>query len=332
MTTLEYIWIDGYNTLRSKTKFFNNKLDNIKLDSLPVWNYDGSSTNQATTESSEIMIHPVYSCKDPFRRNLNSYLILCEARFSNGESAKYNYRSKANLIFEKYLEQEPMFGIEQEFFISKNNTPIGFLERGYPNQQKMYYCGVGGDNVIGRKLAEESFENCIYAGLSVTGLNAEVAPSQWEIQICDYGIEAADQLIMMRYIINRTLEIYNLNLDINPKPINGEWNGSGCHVNFSTKKIREEKDYNYIVQCIENLGKKHKESIKIYGENNDKRLVGKFETSSIDSFSYGVGNRESSIRIPNETKQNQCGYFEDRRPASNMDPYLVTSSILKFIQ
>jgi len=60
-------------------------------------------------------------------------------------------------------------------------------------------------------------------------------------------------------------------------------------------------------------------------------MTGDNETSSFDKFSWGTGNRSASIRIPTETKYNECGYFEDRRPSSNMDPYVVTSLIFKTI-
>ena len=58
-------------------------------------------------------------------------------------------------------------------------------------------------------------------------------------------------------------------------------------------------------------------------------MTGEHETAKYDVFSYGVANRGASIRIGNETQRQQKGYFEDRRPSSNMDPYLVTSNSLK---
>ena len=66
----------------------------------------------------------------------------------------------------------------------------------------------------------------------------------------------------------------------------------------------------------------------LYGEDNEKRLTGHHETSSMHTFSYGVGNRAASVRIPTSTGHaNGKGYIEDRRPASNMDPYIVTAMI-----
>lgn len=320
---LEYIWIDGYSTLRSKTRCVES-CDTDAILKL-TWNYDGSSTNQSSGKDSEVLLKPVYIIKDPFRSQ-NDYLVLCEAFLPDGMPAKCNYRSKAKDIFDKYTELKPMYGIEQEFFISKHSKPIGILGSQMPEPQKDYYCGVGGDNAIGRSYVEEALDNCLKAGLSITGMNAEVAPSQWEIQLCSIGIEAADQLILLRYIVNRTFEKYGLTMDLSPKPLKGDWNGSGCHVNFSTRRMRDEECYDHIMEYISNLGSKHKESIKIYGDNKD-RLTGEHETSSFDIFSWGIADRSASVRIPRDTVKNKKGYFEDRRPSSNCDPYLITAKM-----
>lgn len=48
-------------------------------------------------------------------------------------------------------------------------------------------------------------------------------------------------------------------------------------------------------------------------------------------FILGVANRSASIRIPKTVADNGCGYFEDRRPSSNCDPYSVVSVILSTI-
>jgi len=38
-------------------------------------------------------------------------------------------------------------------------------------------------------------------------------------------------------------------------------------------------------------------------------------------------NRAASVRIPQTTEDDGRGYYEDRRPASNMDPYIVSSLV-----
>jgi glutamine synthetase len=66
----------------------------------------------------------------------------------------------------------------------------------------------------------------------------------------------------------------------------------------------------------------------LYGEDNDQRLTGIHETSSFKKFSFGVGNRAASFRIPTQVRHdNGKGYIEDRRPASNIDAYIVGAII-----
>ena len=72
---------------------------------------------------------------------------------------------------------------------------------------------------------------------------------------------------------------------------------------------------------------RHAEHIAAYGEGNERRLTGRHETANMNTFLYGVANRGASIRIPRDAEREQKGYFEDRRPAANADPYVVTSKI-----
>lgn len=325
---LEYIWIDGDKNLRSKTKVLKLEKE-FTIDDLPSWNYDGSSTNQAIGNDSEITIKPVFMCKDPFKGGYNK-LVLCSTWSDNTTPHVTNIRDPATEIFNQHPELEPMFGLEQEFFVMHHHSrdviskPFG-VEL---DPQGQYYCGVGSKFDLGRVVLNNILQNCIYANLSVTGSNLEVAPGQMEIQICDIGISAADQLYMIRYIINRTLEVYGMYAVFDAKPLEGNWNGSGCHCNFSTLPMRTAPDgINYIYNAIEKLKAKHELHISNYGEDNKDRLTGEHETSDMSTFSFGVGDRTASIRIPNSTIDNDCGYLEDRRPSSSCDPYLVTSLI-----
>jgi glutamine synthetase len=344
---VEYIWIGGNNELRSKTRVLNKmnyyaEAQNMQvwhadspLTELPEWNYDGSSTKQADGDNSEVIIKPCAIFKDPFRGS-HDILVLCDTWLLNRTPHPTNTRHNAKRTFTNHLDLglEPMFGMEQEFFIMDCQTgyPVGFREDDL-QKQGQYYCGIGAANCYGRKFAEEALDNCMKAGVSVTGLNFEVAIGQCELQVCDIGIKAADHLMMLRYILERTGEKYNYSIDYSTKiDMEGDWNGSGCHTNFSTKPMREnDNGYELILEAIEKLRPKHDEHIACYGEGNDKRLTGIHETSSIDVFSYGVADRGASIRIPRETERLGKGYFEDRRPASTMDPYVVTSKIFDTI-
>ena len=326
---LEYVWLDGDGKSRSKTKILNN-IDISSINNIPEWNYDGSSTNQAIGSYSEVILKPCVIYPDPFRKE-NNKLILCETYNPDGTPHVSNTRYNAMQIFKKYTEQFSMYGIEQEFFITKNNIPLGLTCENELKHNTNYYCGVGGETSGKcREYMEEVINNCIYSGIQLTGMNAEVSPSQWEIQICDLDINASDQLIISRYIMERTSEKYGWTINYEPKLCN-YWNGSGCHVNFSTKQMRDANGYNAIINAIEKLEKKHSNHMNVYGKDNEKRMTGKHETSNYNNFSYGVANRGASIRIPCDTHKNNCGYFEDRRPAANMDPYSVTSLILQTI-
>eukprot|EP01017_Pseudomicrothorax_dubius_P000198 TRINITY_DN0_c1336_g1_i1.p1 TRINITY_DN0_c1336_g1~~TRINITY_DN0_c1336_g1_i1.p1 ORF type:complete len:264 (-),score=74.63 TRINITY_DN0_c1336_g1_i1:123-914(-) len=228
--------------------------------------------------------------------------------------------------------EKPWFGIEQEYaiFVTKGTNykyPLGWPEGGFPSEQGPYYCSVGASYAYGRELVELHQRACFYAGLKYAGLNAEVLPSQWEFQIgpCE-GIEMGDHLWLARYLLQRAGEVFGLDVSFDPKPFKG-WNGSGAHTNFSTLAMRNENGIEAIHKGIESLQGAHKEHIQVYGVGNERRLVGACETSSIERFSYGVGNRAASIRIPFDCAAKKCGYMEDRRPASNCDPYLVTGMI-----
>lgn len=319
---LEYIWIGGNNEIRSKTRVIPNHNGVIN-----EWNYDGSSTWQADCNGdTEIILKPCSIFKNPLRNieDTDCYIVLCETYDSNGEPAKNNYRYESDIIFNKSTEEKPWFGLEQEYFIffyNDNNVSTN-IEEGY------HYCGIT-ENHTERIIAEKHMELCIKAGLQISGINAEVSKSQWEFQIgpCE-GINAGDHLIVARYLLERISEIYGARVSYHPKPFIGI-NGSGCHINFSTTKTREENGIEIINEYIKKLSEKHLEHIQAYGENNHLRLTGLNETSSIHKFTYGIGTRNTSIRIPNQVYKEKSGYFEDRRPASNIDPYLTTSLIFK---
>jgi glutamine synthetase len=327
---VEYIWLGGSNELRSKTKTMDKVINTI--EDLPNWNFDGSSTNQAVGNDSEIIIKPRALFTDPFRGGPHK-LVLCDTYTPNDTPLTNNNRQWADTLFKKKLNEEPWFGIEQEYFIINNNTnlPIGYND---DKTQGQFYCSVGSNNAFGRGIAEEHLQFCIIAGIKISGINAEVAPGQWEFQIgpC-IGIEEGDHLWMARYILLRVSEMYDVTINFNPKPLKGDWNGSGCHTNYSTLRMRNGDTNNnglyYIQDAIKKLSYNHIDHMKYYGSGNEERMTGLHETASYNIFSQGIADRGSSIRIGNENYKNQKGYFEDRRPSSNCDPYLVTGKIFK---
>lgn len=327
-TLVDYVWIGGKGELRSKTRVIYSIVQSLK--DVPEWNYDGSSTYQADGATSEVFIRPRRMYRCPFRRP-GGLIVMCDTYAPDGTPIKNNHRYDADIIFNKYSDQKAWYGLEQEYFIYdvKTDKPIGFDPLG---QQGQYYCSVGGNNAFGRRISDEHLEACLYAGIHISGTNAEVGPGQWEFQVGPVeGIDAADQLWISRYILEKITEQHNTYVVYDPKPLEGDWNGSGCHTNFSTEPMRQSGGFDVIMNAVNKLGEKHLDHMKSYGENNDKRMSGLHETSKYDEFSYGIANRKASVRIPTDTAKNGMGYFEDRRPAANMDPYIVTAKILETI-
>ena len=326
MYLAEYIWIDGSKPtakLRSKTKVLEQKPEKF-----PIWCFDGSSTQQAEGQNSDCILKPVFICNDPFRSN--GSLVLCEVVNPELTPHETNKRCFAKQVQNKYSDREALFGMEQEYTLFKENWPMGFPKLGYPEPQGKYYCGVGADAVFGREIAEKHLEACIDAQLKVSGINAEVMPGQWEFQIGPIGtVDIGDQIWVARYILQRVCEMHNVVVSFEPKPQEGDWNGAGCHMNFSTKQMRESLSA-CEAACV-SLGNNIEEHIKNYGHDIEKRLTGLHETCSYKEFRWGISDRTASIRIPWSVIREQKGYIEDRRPNANCDPYSVSGLILKTV-
>jgi glutamine synthetase len=322
----EYIWIDGTEPtaeIRSKTKILADGAEP------GTWGFDGSSTNQATGDNSDVVLEPRFICPDPIRGGDN-LLVLCETQLTDEGMTPHptNTRAAAVASLEKYGSHEPLFGLEQEYTMLKPSSrwPYGFPEHGYPGPQGPYYCGVGAVKIAGRQIVEEHTTLCIDAGLGISGTNAEVMPGQWEFQIGPLDtVTVADHLWMARYLLYRLGEKYNVEISIDAKPMQGDWNGAGMHTNFSTKEMRE--SYDPIIVAAEALGApgKPEEHLAGYGHGIEDRLTGAHETQRYDQFSYGVSDRGASVRIPWQVARDKKGYIEDRRPNANADPYVVTT-------
>jgi glutamine synthetase len=330
-TKLEYIWLDGYQptqSLRSKTKI--EKDFSGKFNDLPMWSFDGSSTEQAPGGSSDCLLKPVYHVKDPQRKN--AYLVMCEVLNADGTPHVSNGRATIDDD-----DNDFWFGFEQEYFLwnCETNKPLGFPEGGYPGPQGPYYCSVGAKNAYGRAIVEEHLDACLDAGLNVEGINAEVATGQWEFQIFAKGArEAGDQMWIARYLLERTGEKYGVSINWHCKPLGTlDWNGSGMHANFSNSLLRTAGSREIFESVCESFRPFVEEHIEVYGADNHLRLTGKHETASINDFSFGVSNRGASIRIPISTVQRGWkGYLEDRRPNSSADPYKVAARIIKTVK
>ena len=323
---LEYIWLDGCKptqSLRSKTKIESDFSGELK--DCPMWAFDGSSTEQASGEESDCLLKPVAIYPDPDRRD--GYLVMTEVLNADGTPHESNGRSTIDED-----DNDFWFGFEQEYFLWNPETdlPLGFPANAYPGPQGPYYCSVGAQNTFGREIIEDHLNQCLDAGLNVEGINAEVATGQWEYQIFSKGAkDAGDETWVSRYLAERNAEKYGVAINWHPKPIKGDWNGSGMHVNFSDSTMRSCGDEAVFSKICEAFGQKIQEHIAVYGADNDQRLTGAHETESIDTFSFAVYDRGASIRIPVGTIEDGWkGRLEDRRPASNGDPYRIAAVVI----
>ncbi len=327
---LEYIWLDGYEpvqSLRGKTQL--KDFDTFpSVEELPLWGFDGSSTNQAPGGSSDCVLKPVAVYPDAGRKD--GALVMCEVYSADGTPHVSNYRAT--------ILDDPgaWFGFEQEYFLYQDGRPLGFPKDGFPPPQGPYYTGVGYKNVgaIAREIVEEHLELCLAAGINHEGINSEVAKGQWEFQIFGKGSKtAADDVWIARYLLLRLCEKYEVDIEWHCKPLGDtDWNGSGMHANFSTEYFRTVGGKDYFLAVMAQFEKNIDHHIAVYGPDNHLRLTGKHETAPWNKFSWGVADRGASVRVPHSfIKNDYKGYLEDRRPNSQGNPYAIASQILKTI-
>ena len=343
---LEYVWIDGFKPwgLRSKIKVVELGVQDVDdalkgdLSIFPTWGFDGSSTQQASGMNSDCLLEPVYACVDTVRNDGQSLVVMCEVLSADETPHPTNFRHKLVTVAgkEKVTELEPWFGMEQEYTILKDGRPLGFPSRldHFPSPQGIYYCSAGADRAFGRDVSDNHLNVCIAAGLTMAGTNAEVMPGQWEYQVGGPGVgpvQACDELWLSRWFLLRVAENLGVTVTFDPKPEMGDWNGAGCHTNFSTKNTRKRGGFAHIETACKALEQKVHACLSEYGDGIEYRLTGDHETCSYKEFRWGVADRTASIRIPRHVKKDGCGYLEDRRPNANCDPYRVTRVLLETI-
>lgn len=356
----EYIWLDGTvptPCLRSKTrieqrKYIEKETDQKThvqtLESIPpqLWTADGSSTSQAKTDDSEIILKPIRWTSDPLTEN--GELVLCEVLTPTLEDGKLefephwsNERAELAEVVKKLADStKPWFGFEQEYFFISPRTglPVGMTAEMAAQEglQGKFYCSVGVDKVYARDVAREHSQAC---ARMLAGANYEVAPGQWEFQIDKNDpLTASDHLILCRYLLERIAEKHGLLVSYDPKPVAGDWNGSGCHTNFSTGAMRgevnNEDSWTWIEDTCKQLIEAHEElvdpEVGYYGFGIERRLTDSHETCSLkDPVEWGIGHRGKAVRIPLLVAAAKKGYIEDRRPCANIDPYTVCRRILE---
>jgi len=333
MTKLEYIWLDGNEPqqLRSKIKVVGLPINSIS--DVPVWGFDGSSTEQAVGNNSDSVLKPIRLYDNPLdddHLGIQSKLVLCEVWNVDDTPHKTNHRFELEELYGEVKDTEPWFGVEQEYTLFKDKNPLGWpIDGSEPNEQGDYYCGRN----IGENIAREHMDMCIMADIKIAGINSEVMLGQWEYQIgADDPLRVSDDLWVARWLMEKICAKYGITVSLHPKPKSGDWNGAGAHTNFSTKSMRNNGlGILSIYNAIDKLERTHNDHIVVYGEYNEQRLTGKHETCDINTFRSGVSDRGASIRIPWQVEKEEGGYLEDRRPSSNCNPYLVCWRIMKTV-
>uniref|UniRef100_A0A667WZF2 Glutamine synthetase n=1 Tax=Myripristis murdjan TaxID=586833 RepID=A0A667WZF2_9TELE len=322
-----YIWIDetGEN-LKCKTKTLNT--EPAGLQDIPEWATAWSTDGRLV----EVLLIPVRMFRDPFILDPNK-LVLCEVLDSNRVPivVMCNQRSQCDKIMEEVKEFQPWFGMEQEYTLfDLDGQLIGWLPR--ESQETQGFNRVVAGRLYGRNICISHCKACLYAGVKICGTNAEAIPGQWEFQVgpCE-GTEIGDHLWVARYILHRVCEDFGVIASLDPKPSGVNSGTSGCHTNFSTKEMRGEGGLKHIEESIQRLSKRHSQHLRVYdphgGQDNIHRLTGLSSTSHFHEFSTATACRDVSVRIPVHVSQKGCGYLEDRRPASNCDPYAVIRAL-----
>lgn len=327
---LVYVWLDAEHWPRSKVRYVQQKVwiswaQNLKD---ARWNFDGSSTGQATTAHSEVGLNvvKVYSISE-------RHYLLCECENTDEwQDRRFTYRNLAQQHPE-WECAEPWFGFEIEFFLEMGEElrqGRTALSGSWPRSTRpgSSYCDQLGNTTcwqILRALAAR----CHAVGIHMVGFNAEVAPSQCEYQILCRGWDAIDDAVMSRYFLMELAGLHGAELNFHPKP-DPDQNGSGLHTNFSVSMMRVDHGWDwchdYLIPAMAEL---HSEAMSsnMYGKSNELRLTGTHETSSREHFSWGIGSRDTSVRIPKEMIQHNRGYLEDRRPCSNANYYEVAQHL-----
>lgn len=356
----EYIWLDHKNEYRSKTRFLeiinnnskfddnvnrkiNNYIKSNNVDDYPIWYYDGSSIGDIPKNdknNTECILLPAFLMSNPLKKDTDNLIymdVYCINKYKLGNEVYYvNPKMEIyNKLLKELDNNEYIFGIEQEFFILNKETglPPG-LESLADIKQGKYYCGNGINNINTRKFILDTQEKLSNSDINVTGFNYEVAPGQAEFQLCSVGMIALWYLIALRYILIRNAENYNYIISFDNIIYKGDkqYYNTGCHINISNVNTSGKDGIKYIMEHIEKLESKapktDSEFNEIFGEGSTNRLNGTLETSKWDVFSWGYGTRNTSIRIPNQVANDKRGYFEDRRPGGNVNPFIYVYHLL----
>ena len=325
----EYIWIDGTEPTRSSA------VEDQDPRGRRGACRSGASTVRAPTRrpgsNSDCVLQPVFVVPGPDPRRRRRARDVRGAAHRHDAAPDQHPRRCCAPIAEKYADQEPLFGIEQEYTFFKDGRPLGFPPNGFPAPQGFYYCGVGADEVFGRDVVEAHLEACLDAGLGISGINAEVMPGQWEFQVGP--LEPARRV---RPAVGRPLAALPHRRGLRrrrPRSTRSRSRATGT-APARTPTSRPRRCARATTRSsprARRSASKAEEHVDDYGAGIEHRLTGSHETAPWTEFSYGVSDRGASVRIPWQVEIDKKGYIEDRRPNANMDPYVVTRLITETV-
>ncbi|XP_022294671.2 glutamine synthetase-like [Crassostrea virginica] len=353
---LEYVFLNLSRTdILDQTRVVSAEPRTV--EDCPIWNAN-LWNRPDQVDSEEMILKPVAMFENPFLKSPHK-LVMCDVWVSHETPADFNTRVGLTKTLQR-LERdsvtgyqpkqahEPWFGIEQEYcVINEDGVPVSYDPENFNYDTLVMYNHVGHRHCkhIGseRELSSRHLMACLYAGLEIGGRVRENGPSQWEYQIgpCE-GVSIGDHLYMSRYILHRLAEPFGVRVTFKPVPVPGLRMISGGHLNFSTYQMRQEGGIRFIRHAIEILSHSYQEEMyKQYDPSADSANTQRMQSQKtehwiprVNEFTFGVGKKRlTTIRIPKLVDIQGCGYFEDRRPGSNLDPYaaadvLVRASIL----
>ena len=144
---LDYVWLDGNRptaNIRTKAQVVPSADFAADLEDVPLWGFDGSSTQQAEGHDSDCVLQPVRIYDHPLHDH--AYIVLCEVMHEDGTPHPSNTRASVPDDADEFW-----FGFEQEYVLmTTDDRPIGFPKGGFPEPQGPYYCAVGSNNIAGR--------------------------------------------------------------------------------------------------------------------------------------------------------------------------------------
>lgn len=236
-----YIWLDGLTEgLSCKARALDTEPQSVQ--DVPGWNFRGSSTFQSAVCNSDVHLLPVAMFRDPFVKDPHK-LVFCEVLRPDGASAKSSSGHACEPMADEVGLEHPSFAVEQQYtLLGADGWPFAWSPAGCPRPRGQHYCGVGADGAYGRDVVEAHYRACLYAGVNITGSNAEVLPARWGFQIGPgEGIHMGGHLWVARHILQRVCEDFGVLATFDPKPVGGGWSGASCH----TQAVRGDDGVRY---------------------------------------------------------------------------------------